>query len=186
MMATFTALQIADTWIAAGGPEPRAVEWTAISYGESSFETAVVSSAGAIGPWQIMPEHAAEYGYTVDDLYEPLINARIAVKLSGGGVNCAAWDSAYADINASGRYSFLGWPEVGSADYNNLQLVSVWLGKDKLGGQAPPPGAVVPPQVAQTAAQLGTLANKLYPSLAKLAVAQHMAISAAYVPGWRP
>lgn len=185
-MTILTAVQVADTWLAAGGPESRVVVATAVSMGESSFNTTIVSPVGAVGLFQIMPENAAPNGVTVDDLYIALLNTRVAVKMSSGGTNWAAWDSAYADIEASGRYAFLGWPEVGSADYENLQIVSVQLGRDKLGAQAPPPGAVLPPQIAQTAAQLGVLANKLYPSLAKVAVAQHMAISASYIPGWRP
>lgn len=185
-MTQLTAVQVADTWIAAGGPESRAVEWTAISMGESSFETSAVSSAGAIGLWQIMPFNAAPNGVTVDDLYNPLLNARVAVRMSGAGTNCAAWDSCYRDIEVSGRYTFLGWPEVGSADYNNLQTVAALIGRDKLGGQVPPPGATVPPQIAKTAAELGLLANKMYPELMKAAVSLQMGISAAYVPGWRP
>lgn len=185
-MAVLTAVQVADYWIAAGGPKARAVEWVAISLGESSYDTDAVSVDDAIGLWQIMPEHAAEYGYTVDQLYDPLVNAHVAVQLSGGGMNCAAWDSCYTDIEASGRLDFLGWPQVGSADYDNLHIVAVQLGQDKLGGQVPPPGAVIPPQVAQTAAELSTLTSKLYPALAKMAIAQQMAIGAANIPGWRP
>lgn len=181
-----SALQVADYWIAAGGPKNRAVEWVAISRGESSYETLAVSSAGAIGLWQIMPEHAAEYGMTVDDLYNPLDNARVAVKLSGGGTNCAAWDSCYADINASGRYSFLAWPEQGSADYNNLQIVAVELGHDKLGGQIPPGGTIPSPAEARAVAQINKLAHQLYPALIKRSIATRMALNSTYRKGWRP
>lgn len=181
-----TAQQVADLWIAAGGPKNRAVEWTAISLGESSYDTQALSSAGAIGLWQIMPEHAAEYGYTVADLYNPIVNARIAVKLSGGGTNCAAWDSCYADIYTSGRYAMLSWPEQGSADYNNLQIVAVQLGHDKLGGAVPPPGTIETPAEAKVTAQLNKLASKVYPALIKQAIATGMAIDATYRQGWRP
>ena len=125
-----TARQVAGWWQAEGGPASRDVEWVAIAIGESSLETGVVSSAGAIGLWQIMPEHAAEYGFEVSGLYDPQVNAYIAVRLSGYGTNCAAWDSAYRDINASGRYTFLAFPEQGSADYNNLPAAANELGKN--------------------------------------------------------
>lgn len=137
-MAELTAREVADLWIAAGGPRNRAVEWTAIALGESSYDTEAVSSAGAIGLWQIMPFNAAPNGTTVRGLYDPLTNARVAVRMSGHGSNCAAWDSCYVDIQGSGRYTFLGWPERGSADWNNLAVVSVQLGHDKLGAAVPP------------------------------------------------
>lgn len=137
-MTQLDARQVADYWLAAGGPRNRVTEWVAIALGESSYRTDAVSPAGAIGLWQIMPFNAAPNGATVTGLYDPLVNARVAVQMSGHGTNCAAWDSAYRDIQASGRYSFLGWPEPGSADYANLSLVAVQLGHDKLGGAVPP------------------------------------------------
>lgn len=179
-MAQYTALQVADTWIAAGGPESRAVEWVAISLGESSYETGVVSSAGAIGLWQIMPEHAAEYGYVVSDLYDPMVNARIAVALSGHGTNCAAWDSCYENINASGRFTYLGWPQPGSADYNNLAVVAVQLGKDKLGGQVPPPGALPIPEINAAAAQIDNTLNRVFPAITKILINYRMAANGLY------
>lgn len=181
-----TALQVADYWIAAGGPRSRATEWVAISLGESSYDDSVVSSAGAIGLWQIMPFNAAPHGVTVDDLYNPLINARVAVAMSGQGTNCAAWDSCYANINASGRYAFLGWPEQGSADYDNLQVVSVQLGHDKLGGAVPPGGAAMAPAEAKMLAQMQSLASRVYPGLIREAIGNRMAIDATYRRGWKP
>lgn len=185
-MAQLTALQVADLWIAAGGPRNRAVEWTAIALGESSYDTAVLSSAGAIGLWQIMPFNAAPHGVSVGQLYDPLVNARVAVAMSGHGTNCAAWDSAYANILASGRFTFLGWPQPGSADFHNIAIVSVQLGQDKLGGAVPPPGSVDTHVLARATAQLNSLSVHVYQPLQKLAVRQRMAIDRTLIPGWRP
>jgi hypothetical protein len=96
--------------------------------GESGLRTDVVSPAGAIGLWQIMPFWAGHFGFSVDRLYDPVINAILTARISGYGTNCAAWDSAYANIYRSGRYSFLGFPEQGSADYNNLPAAANELG----------------------------------------------------------
>lgn len=148
-MTLLTARQVAAWWQTEGGPASRDVEWVAIALGESSFYTDAVSSAGAIGLWQIMPFHAAEYGFQVAGLYDPQVNAYIAVRLSGYGQNCAAWDSAYRDIYASGRYSFLAFPEVGSADYNNLATVANELGKN-------PNYQVFPPQPPVSGQDLDT------------------------------
>lgn len=168
-MTTLTALQVADYWIKAGGPKRRAVEWVAIALGESGYRTDVVSSAGAIGLWQIMPFNAAPHGTTPQGLYDPLINARVAVEMSGGGTNCAAWDSCYADIQASGRLSYLAWPQPGSADYANLTVVSAELGHDKLGGAVPPPGTFPTPELVRASAsidrQLQALQAALVPQL---------------------
>lgn len=116
--------QVAGVWLAAGGPRSRMVEWVAIALGESGGETSAVSPAGAIGLWQIMPFNAAPNGVTVAELYSPQANADVAVRMSGHGVNCAAWDSAYRDIYATGRYRFLASPEVGSADYAHMFTVA--------------------------------------------------------------
>lgn len=174
-MTQLTALQVADYWIAAGGSKSKAVVAVAVSLGESSYDTAALSSAGAIGLWQIMPFNAAPHGYTVADLYNPSDNARIAVEMSGNGTNWAAWDSCYADINASGRLSYLPWPQPGSADYNNLGPVSVELGHDKLGGAVPPPGASVAGAVEQAQASLDAMIGKLFPAMEKILIADRMA-----------
>ena len=140
--------EVAGYWTSAGGAASRRTEWLAIAMGESGTgggsadcDDAAVSSAGAIGLWQIMPFNAAPWGFTPNDLYDPFVNARIAVGMSGDGQNCAAWDSAYANIQASGRYSFLAWPEAGSADRANLPIAAAAL------GSAPPTDPTTPATV---------------------------------------
>lgn len=131
-MTRLSAAQVAGYWLGAGGPRDRVVEWVAIGIGESDLDDEVVSPAGAIGVWQVMPFNAPTYGYSPADLYNPAVNARVTVLMSGGGQNCAAWDSAYRNIYASGRYTYLAWPEVGSADYNNLSTAAALLGGQAL------------------------------------------------------
>ena len=185
-MAPLTLVQVADLWLHAGGPRNRVVEWVAIELSEGGLSTDAVSPAGAIGPWQIMPFNAGPHGYSVADLYSPSVNATIAVEMSGHGTNCAAWDSCYRNIQASGRYRFLGWPESGSSAFSKLVWVSAALGHDKLGGAMPPVGALNSPQIARDVAQMNLLSAKVYPGLDKLMIAQRMRINRALVPGWRP
>lgn len=185
-MAPLTLVQVADLWLAAGGPRNRVVEWVAIELSEGGLFTDAVSPAGAIGPWQIMPFNAAPHGYSVADLYIPIDNAKIAVAMSGHGTNCAAWDSCYRDINASGRYAFLSWPESGSSAFDKLAWVSAALGHDKLGGAMPPVGNPVTSQIARQLAALQLLSSKVYPGLDKVMVAQRMKIRRQLTPGWRP
>lgn len=160
-MPLLTAVEVADYWTGAGGPRSRAVEWVAIAMGESGLNSDAESPVGARGLWQIMPFNAAPYGYTVADLWDPAVNARVAVAMSGGGTNCAAWDSAYANIQASGRYSFLPWPEFGSADYNNLAAAAAELGGHVIiptaTSQTPGISATLPGTIAEMQRQGGQL-----------------------------
>lgn len=128
-MTTWSIPNVAAFWESEGGPVARVVVFVSIAIAESSLDDAAVSVTDAIGLWQEEPGHAGEYGYAVSDLYNPRVNAFIAVRLSGFGSNCAAWDTAYANIYSSGRYSFLGFPEQGSAAWNNLAMVANVLGR---------------------------------------------------------
>lgn len=133
-----TPLQAAGALHAAGMPVNRLTEWVAIGMGESDLDTEAVSSAGALGWLQIMPFNFAPNGVDIASWRDPILNAAVAVKMSGHGTNCAAWDSSYANIRHSGRYTFLGWPEPGSADYDNLPVAAAHLGTHMSGGMFPP------------------------------------------------
>lgn len=185
-MTILTAVQVADYWIGAGGPKSRAVEWVAIAIGESGFNDQVVSPAGAIGVWQIMPFNAGVGGGTVADLYNPAYNAKVAVLMSGGGANCAAWDSCYVNINASGRYTFLGWPEQGSADWFNLvPAQAALLGHGLTGITNPgPPG--MPDSLEAAIKAWQDIGDRSIPAVTAQVAATTRAISATYKQGWRP
>lgn len=185
-MTALTAVQVADFWIGAGGPRSRAVEWVAIAMGESSLEYDVVSPAGAIGLWQIMPFNAGPYGYSVQNLYDPAINARIAVLMSGYGVNCAAWDSAYANIYASGRYSYLAWPEVGSADYNNLTAAAAALQGQGLTAATTSPPPPITDDLTNVVRQYQQMGDQLLPAIGDRLAATARQLAPMYTRGWRP
>jgi hypothetical protein len=175
-----TILQTANAWIAAGGPRSRAVEFVAIAMGESSLNPDAVSPAGAQGTWQIMPFWWAQLGLPADRWNDPVINARAAVAISGHGTNCAAWDSAYANIYASGRYSFLGWPEHGSADYGHLQYVATVLGHDRLGGAVPPSSPMPSKSINHAESVIQQIIGRVYPAIDREIIAWRMAYQAAY------
>lgn len=137
-----TIPQIADVLLHEGCPKHRLVEWVAICLGESSGSTDAVSPDGAIGLWQIMPFNAGPNGVTVAQLYNAYSNGHVAMRMSGMGGNCAPWDSAYRNILISGRYSFLAFPEPGSADYNLIPHVAAVLG---VSPPVPPPDGGSPP-----------------------------------------
>lgn len=149
-MPTLTIPQAATYLSEFGMPRNHVVEFVAIGMAESSLVTNAVSSAGAIGVWQIMPFNAAIAGLSVDALYNPGDNALVAVMLSGQGINCAAWDTCYANIGASGRYSSLAWPEPGSAAWNNEGTAAAVLSH----GYPAPVSGGPPPGTGLTGAQL--------------------------------
>lgn len=185
-MGQLSYVQVADYWIGAGGPKARAVEWVAICMGESDRETGAVSPAGAIGLWQIMPFNAPPYGYTPADLYDPAVNARVAVAMSGGGVNCAAWDSCYLDIYRSGRYTFLGWPESGSPDFMNIPIAASFLAGHGLTGVTGPPPHDTVSNLAAAAQAWQAIGETKIPAVIKATIATSRATAAVGRRGWRP
>lgn len=185
-MALLTAVQVASYWTGAGGPSARAVEWVAIAMGESGLVTDAVSPAGAIGLWQIMPFNAGPNGATVGQLYDPAVNAMVAVKMSGGGANCAAWDSCYADIQASGRYSYLAYPEKGSADYNNLPAAYAELQGHNYGGITPSAAPGVDASLNATVVKLQQAGGRAIPALTVAAGRIRASVDTIGTRGWRP
>lgn len=147
--------------MAAGGPASRAVEFTAIAYAESGFRDQVVSPAGAIGDWQIMPFNGPPYGVSVGGLYTRSGNAHVAVRLSSFGQNCAPWDTCYRNINASGRYKWLQSPESGSAAYNNLSWVASAIGKPVPSGNVTKNPSGPPPLTGPENSQLIAAVNAI-------------------------
>lgn len=184
-MTVHTAAQVAGYWTGAGGPKTRAVEWVAVSIGESSLDDAAVSPVGAIGLWQIMPFNAATYGYAVADLYNPAVNAAVAVAMSGGGVNCAAWDSCYADIQASGRYTFLAWPEQGSADYANLAVAAAELAGHGIPVVTSPDYPGLDNTLAASAKRWQQAGGQLVPQVTAQTASATRSISVMFRRGWR-
>lgn len=126
-MTILTIPQCAGAWLGAGGPRSRMVEFVSISIAESGLRTDAVSPVGAEGLWQVMPFWFPSLHLPPSGWADPHINAEAARMISGGGNNCAAWDTCYADINSSGRYNFLSFPEPGSAAAGNIPHVAAVL-----------------------------------------------------------
>lgn len=166
-MTVWPAQEIANFLLAAAMPRARVAEFTAIAFCESSFNDQAVSPTGAIGPWQIEPYTGASVGISRQQLFDPNLNALAAVRVSGHGSNCAAWDTCYADIQASGRYTFLNWPENGSCAANHLSGISVVTGTSNVGGAAAPPYPGVTGTLAHTVSVMGTLTHQNMPGYGK-------------------
>jgi hypothetical protein len=180
-----SARDVAAAWVRNGGGSQLVVEWVAIALGESSLDDSVVSSAGAIGTWQIMPFNAHWGGGSVSDLYDLDYNAKVAALMSGGGVNCAAWDSCYLDIYRSGRYNYLGYPERGSADWNNIPVAAALIGVDAVIQSLPQPTLGIGADLARLVGGAQQIVEQALPALRGDALTEHGTVSAMYTLGWR-
>jgi hypothetical protein len=180
-----SAQEVAQAWVNAGGPVSRQAEWVAIAMGESSLNDAAVSPDGAIGTWQIMPFNAGVGGGTVSDLFDMNYNAKVAVLMSSGGTNCAAWDSCYVDIERDGRLSFLAYPQQGSADWNNLAIAAVALGVDATATALAEPSLGLGDDIASMAAGVQTTINTVLPGLDRNIAIERTTVGALYQPGWK-
>lgn len=105
----------------AGFPASRRPVMAAIALAESSGQSTIVSPAGAIGLWQIMPFWAGTFGQSVSELYVALVNCDDARRISGNGYHLGAWDTCYNPPSSAAVRRDLGWPERGSPAWNILQ-----------------------------------------------------------------
>lgn len=138
IVTQLTARQVWGYYEEVGLPKNRAVAWVSVAYSESGFNTRAESPVGARGLYQFMPGSWPPQAGFYANAFDPYWNTVAMRYLSGDGMNFAPWDSAYRNINASGRYSYLAWPEAGSAVSNNMWLIAGLMGVS-------PPTALHPP-----------------------------------------
>lgn len=85
-------------WLAAGGSPAHANTAVCIAQHESSGQVAVTSSnpdgGTNVGLWQLDTPGGKGAGYSVAQLKNPLLNARVAVKGSSNGTDWSAWATA--------------------------------------------------------------------------------------------
>lgn len=139
MTNVLNATQMFDAWTGNGGAANKAVAWLSVALAESSWDADALSPTGAEGLYQIEPYSWPSLAGPYSNAYNPGFNTLAAIMLSAGGTNFAPWDTAYANIYASGRYSFLAWPEVGSAAWNNFGPVRAALSGIPFTNPGPPP-----------------------------------------------
>jgi hypothetical protein len=137
-MPVLSAHQIITLLQVEACPDKRLIAWAAVSFCESSWNTQAVSPTSARGLYQLEPYSWPAGAGSFDKWDNPDVNTRAALILSGYGMNFAPWDTAYADIQASGRYSFLNWPERGSCAWNHFGYVAAILGTGVGGSYTPP------------------------------------------------
>ena len=177
--------EVASAWIGNGGARNRAVEFVAIGIAESGLDQSAISSVGALGLWQIMPANFTMLGLDLNAWQDPGVNARAAVLLSGGGANCAPWDSCYDDIYTSGRYSSLNWPEPQSAAAGNLGPVSAVLKGGFYGGATAPAYPGLSGDMTGAIAAMNAISGRAVPAAVRDLGTLGMRLSRMYTPRWR-
>ena len=165
-MTVLTAQQMADAYFTVNAPVKRIVAWLAVALAESSWETTAVSPADARGLYQIEPFNFPATGLTDATWTDPVANTRAMLILSGGGMNFAPWDTAYANIGASGRLSFLGWPQDNSAAFNDMPQVAGQLGPHATAQLGPPPQPGLAGGLPDALTWYAAAANSVVPTLA--------------------
>jgi cell wall-associated NlpC family hydrolase len=115
-MATLTATQIYQVCIQAGFPPDAAVTWTAIAMAESggnsdahngnantgdnSYGLFQINMLGDLGP-----ARRAQYGIaTNEELFDPVTNARAALRISNNGTNMQPWSVTHENADGTARY----------------------------------------------------------------------------------
>ena len=179
-MTVLSAYQMVTYWETNGGPVKLAVAWLSVSLAESSWNTDATSPTDAHGLYQIEPYSWPAGAGSPDRWDDPNANTRAAVILSGGGVNFAPWDTAYADIRSSGRYTFLAWPEAGSAAAGYMPYVQGTLGTSYYGTTVAPDIPGLTGTLPDAIRWYGEAANAIIPNLAHTAKARAAAARRLY------
>lgn len=144
--------QLYQLWIEAGGNPKYAVPAISVAEAESSGNVDAHSPSDDWGVWQINGSNFARFGVNSRTVLDPLTNARIAVSMSGGGQNWAAWCTAWANPARNCGHGFLANPQPGSAAYPHMAQVASQL------GTVPPTGGT--PTAPAAKVLHGDMANK--------------------------
>lgn len=131
---------VANYWLQGGGDASELVNAVAVAFAESNFNRFAVSSACAVGLWQILESAAAQYGNEPEALYDPAYNAWQAITLLQGPLHWGYWDVCYAEGEALTARRYIASPEPGSAAYNVISSVAGTLGIGNGIGGLPEPG----------------------------------------------
>lgn len=123
-----TVRQLYQLWVQAGGKPQYAVPAISVALAESGGNVDAHSPTDDWGLWQINGTNFGHFGVNSRTVMDPLTNARIAVSMSGGGQNWAAWCTAWANPARNCGHGNLPNPQPGSAAYPHMVQVASQLG----------------------------------------------------------
>ena len=114
-MTIWTVPELAAIWVNNGGARNAVVSAVAVCKAESGGNDHAVSPSSDYGLWQINTINFASQGLNFSNVFDPNVNARVAIRMSGNGTNWAAWCTAWANPAANCGHGFLPIPEDASA-----------------------------------------------------------------------
>ena len=97
-MENYTYAQLEGLWINAGGsaataPLAAAVAWAESAGNPTANSTQMSGTCINAGLWQLATPCGGGAGYSAEQLYDPAVNAAVAVKVSQNGTNWNTWET---------------------------------------------------------------------------------------------
>jgi hypothetical protein len=114
-MTIWTVPELASIWVNNGGNRNAVIYAVSVCKAESGGNDHAVSPSSDYGLWQINTINFASQGLNFSNVFDPNVNARVAIRMSGNGTNWAAWCTAWANPAANCGHGFLPVPEDASA-----------------------------------------------------------------------
>ena len=99
---------IAAAWVACGGPANTAVFASQVAQAESSGSATATSpnpDGGTNVGWFQLDTRGVGSGYSVAQLKNPILNTRITVKVTNGGIDWQEWSDPVVDSLPGGVYT---------------------------------------------------------------------------------
>lgn len=127
MNVSYSPVTIAQIWERNGGNPSAVVSAVAVCLAESGGNTYAISPARDYGLWQINITNFASQGINSVTVFDPDVNAKVAIRMSGNGTNWAAWCTAWADPSNCG-HGFVNPPQPGSPAGNQIGTARAALG----------------------------------------------------------
>lgn len=102
-------------------PKERAEIYAELPGIESTWRSDAISPAGAKGLWQIMPATAKRFGYTVQDLKDPVLSTECALRY------ISFLDSLYSGDVAAVLFAYNGGEGTVNSGMSQYKTSDVWL-----------------------------------------------------------
>lgn len=113
-MTVYSADQIGNLWIAAGGDPTWARKAEAVALAESGGNSDARSSTTDFGLWQINAIHFGDGIIDASNWATPTVNARAAISISSNGTNWAAWCTCWDTPDKNCGHGQLSTPQATS------------------------------------------------------------------------
>lgn len=126
-MTVYLAQDVMHFWERNGGAHANVVNAVAVSEAESNWNSSAISPSSDYGLWQINSIHFGNGIIDHTNWWDPNVNARAAIAISGNGTNWAAWCTAWQYPDGNCGHGYLPNPEPLSPAGRNVHGVAIIL-----------------------------------------------------------